>query len=154
MFHIFSVLRLFVKLTVSDYLHKRNLIIGFCFGDPVISVRYRRWMYKYCLYDLNSLKDVPWLSPFHSHLTAEPMLQSQASPSTNFGGQIGIGTGYLRVDRFSPLSIIPPLPMLILILILFLAEEQAGEDRQLSNNTMFFRISRNIENKVKNALSL
>jgi len=82
------------------------------------------------------------------------MLQSQASPSTNFGGQIGIGTGYLRVDRFSPLSIIPPLPMLILILILFLAEEQAGEDRQLSNNTMFFRISRNIENKVKNALSL
>jgi len=73
-----------------------------------------------------------------SHLTAESLPQSQASPSASCGGKVGIGTGYLRVVRFSLLSIIPPLPMLILILILFLLEGQAGEFRQHTNNAIFF----------------
>jgi len=73
-----------------------------------------------------------------SHLTAESLPQSQASSGVSFGGQIGIGTGYLRVVRFSLLSIIPALPTLILILILFLLEGQAGEFQQTSNNAIFF----------------
>lgn len=71
-----------------------------------------------------------------SHLTAESLPQFQASSSASCSGQIGIGTGYLRVVRFSPLSIIPQLPMFILILMLFLLG-QAGEIWEPSNNSIF-----------------
>jgi len=73
-----------------------------------------------------------------SHLTAESLSQSHASPSTICGGQIGIGIGYLRVVRFPPLSIIPPLPMLILILIFFLLVGQAGNPGKIKTKQFFF----------------
>jgi hypothetical protein len=87
-----------------------------------------------------------------SHLTAESLVQSQISPRANCSGKIGTGTDCLRAVRFSPLSIFPPLPMLILIKILFLLR-QAGEFRQTSKNAIFFfRISKSTEKKVKNAM--
>jgi hypothetical protein len=46
----------------------------------------------------------------HRPLTSEAQVRARVPPCGICGGQSDIGTGFLRVFRFSPVSIIPPWP--------------------------------------------
>jgi hypothetical protein len=112
MFRIFSILRLFVMID------NKRLPPYVEFNDRFFFLLKTRSF----LYDIadgcTNIVDMTLIvqktchdsAVSRSHLTAETLLQSPASPSGECGGHIGIGTGYLRVVRFSPLSTIPPLP--------------------------------------------